>query len=101
MLHLQITRLIALTMSLTVIICMASCDKPKGPATDYRINGIKDIVLPENGSEKMELSVELQSENAEQVTLSVEGVPSGVTANFDRVTDKPSFVVSLYLKDDS
>jgi len=80
---------------------ISSCEKTSAPATDYKINGIKDIVLTENGSDKIELSVELLSKDAEQITLSIEGTPSGVSPNFDRVTDKPPFTASLYLKDDS
>jgi|GEM_PF-5891884 len=90
---------------IALIICtclfILSCDKNEGPATDFKINGVNDVMLGENGSGVLELNVELLSNNAEQVTLSIANVPPGVSQNFNRTTDKPPFTTSLYIKDDS
>lgn len=77
-----------------------SCEKPE-EKTNFTITGIRDVSLGENGSASIELQVEQVSAKSEQVTLSVEGLPNGVTATFNKVTDRPSFGVSLYVKDDS
>lgn len=84
----------------TLIIIINGCDKPQ-EAADFTITGIRDVSLTENGNESIELKVEQISAKAEQVTLTAEGVPDGITASFNKVTDKPPFGVSLYLKDDS
>lgn len=84
-----------------ICLLILSCGKEKDAPTDFRINGIKDVVLEENGSEVIALSVELLSSNAEQVTLKLQNVPNGLSPNFNRTTDKPPFSADLYLKDDS
>lgn len=78
-----------------------SCGKNEGPSTDFSINGLQDIDLEENGSEVVDVTIELKSPNAEQVTLSLEGVPEGLSLSFNRITDKPTFTVKLYVRDDS
>lgn len=78
-----------------------SCGKDEGPTTDFSINGLHDIDLPESSSIVVDVLIEQVSPNAEQVTLSVSGAPDGLTVTFNRLTDKPSFNAKLYIKDDS
>lgn len=89
----------------SIAICMFlfifSCGKDKGPSTEFSIIGLHDIDLPESSSLVVDVTIEQQSPVAEQVTLSASGAPEGLTMNFNRTTDKPTFTVKLYIKDDS
>ncbi|MBW7914407.1 MAG: hypothetical protein H3C54_12115 [Taibaiella sp.] len=78
-----------------------SCGKDQGPTTEFSINGLSDIDLPESSSMVVDVTIEQESPVAEQVTLSVSGAPEGLTVNFNRATDKPTFTAKLYIKDDS
>lgn len=82
-------------------IMVLSCSKPEEPALDFRIDGLKNVVLDENGSEVVPLSIMLVSGTPEQITLSIEGLPDGVSASFNISTGSPNFDVELYIKDDS
>ncbi len=88
---------------LTLCLCLFifSCGKDEGPSTEFSINGLHDIDLPESSSIEVDVTIELESPNAEQVTLSVTGAPEGLSLTFNRITDKPTFTVKLYIKDDS
>ncbi len=90
-----------IALAICTVFLFISCGKEKKPATEFTINGLHDVVLEENGSETVEVQVELKSINAEQVHLSVEGAPDGLNLSFNRVTDKPTFTAKLYMKDDS
>lgn len=97
--NLHILRQLVFTTGICLIIL--SCGKEKNAPTDFKINGINDIVLEENGSQVLDLNVELLSTNAEQVTLTTKNVPEGLTLSFNRTTDKPPFDATLHIKDDS
>lgn len=92
-----------LQTGLVIAICLLvfSCGKKVAPSTEFSINGLYDIDIPENGSLILDVTIELKSENAEQVTLSVEGAPEGLALEFNRSTDLPTFTAKLYIKDDS
>ncbi|HEY9177802.1 MAG TPA: hypothetical protein VIN07_08935 [Flavipsychrobacter sp.] len=84
-----------------MVLVIFSCGKDDGPTTEFSIKGLHDVDLEENGSVQLDVTIELQSPNAEQVTLSLEGAPEGLSLSFNRVTDKPTFTVHLYIRDDS
>lgn len=90
--------LLSLVCAGTII---ASCNKPAPPPISFSITGFKDVALAENGSEIVPVKVILEGGTNEQVTLSVEGLPTGVSAYFTVETNKPDFTSNLYLKDDS
>ncbi|MCB9047156.1 MAG: hypothetical protein H6550_13570 [Chitinophagales bacterium] len=99
MLNLGTFRYFFITLSICLVV--ASCGKKEEPPIEFKINGIKNITIQENGAEELTLDVELVSNNSEQITLSLENMPEGISPNFNRTTDKPPFTASLYLKDDS
>ncbi len=99
MFNLSILRHIA--YALCVCFFVISCGKKADQPTDFKISGVNNIMLEENGSSVLDLNVELLTSNAEQVTLSIENIPEGISPNFNRTTDKPPFSTSLYIKDDS
>lgn len=90
-----------LTITACTLLVWMSCKKPEAPAIDYSISGVKDVSLSENGSETIPLDIKLLTSNAEQVTLSVAGLPTGVSASFNLTTGEPPFKSNLYIKDDS
>ncbi len=88
-------------LCIAVLTLSASCKKPTPPPIRFSITGSTDVVLPENGSQTIPLKVIHESGSNEQVTLSVEGLPTGVSVSFTTETSKPEFATTLYLKDDS
>lgn len=83
------------------LLVWSSCKKTEQPDIDYTIAGIKDVSLDENGSETVPLNIKLLSAKGEQVTLSLEGLPDGVSSSFNLTTGEPPFNSNLYIKDDS
>lgn len=88
-------------LAVWALVVLASCAKKEGPTTDFSINGLRNVALEENGSDMIEVQLELKSPNAEQVELSLEGAPDGLNLSFDRLIDKPTFTAKLYVRDDS
>lgn len=80
---------------------LAACNKSTPPPIVYSISGVEDVFLSENGSKTLSLEVKHESGTLEPVTLSMEGLPPGVSADFSTSVNSPDYKSSLYLKDDS
>lgn len=93
--------LAALFFMLCGSLILFSCNKTEEPDIDFSVSGLTDVLLSENGSEELVLNVDLKQGSPEQVTLSVEGLPDGVSASFNTTTGQPNFESKLFIKDDS
>lgn len=80
---------------------LCSCDKIAAPFIDYNIEGIYDLSIGENDNVRLNLEIIPQSSKTELVTLSVTGLPSGVSYSFNNTVGEPPFSTELYIKDDS
>ena len=82
-------------------LAFGACKKPFVSNTDFEVTGVRDVSLAENGGDAMSLNISQLSGTAELVTLSVSGLPEGVSIGFNPATAMPDFQSSLLLKDDS
>lgn len=96
----NLTRL-AIAVFLLIGILIISCNKAEDPKIDFNINGLADVTLDENGSVVKNLTIEHLNGPAEQVTLTIDGLPDGISASFNISTGQPPFDATLYIKDDS
>ena len=89
------------TISAFCILAFAACKKPFVSNTKFEVTGVQNMSLAENGGAAMALEVNQISGEAELVTLSVSGLPEGVSVGFNPATAMPGFRSTMQLKDDS
>lgn len=93
--------LAALFFILCGSVILFSCNKTEAPDIDFSVSGLNNTDLSENGHKELVLNVAHTKGSSEQVTLGIEGLPPGVSADFNVQTALPSFETTLHLKDDS
>jgi uncharacterized membrane protein len=62
---------------------------------DYTVNGINDLTVQQGGNGNLPLSVSLLSGTAENVSLSLTGLPAGASSSFSPASGLPSFNTTL------
>lgn len=90
-----------ITILIAFALTICSCTKVTKSKVDHTVTGIENVILPENGSERLNLSINTESKRSEQISLSISGLPEGITANFNNTTGQPPFDTELYMRDDS
>jgi|GEM_PF-5812930 hypothetical protein len=94
-----------------MLITIAACKKKDPPAvlpsiadtTDsnamtYIVGGLSDMSISWEDEKQMPLAITYTAGDQEQLSLSVEGAPEGVTVSFDVVKGLPPFVSILMIK---
>ncbi len=64
----------------------------------YTIDNVKDVSVERIGESLQNININRVSGKAEDVSLSVMGLPAGVSAYFDPSPSKPSFTTTLTIK---
>jgi hypothetical protein len=92
-------------LAASVIFFAAGCkkDKPSPPVQSpfsYQVSGVKDLFIETTGTDSMRLNIERTIGTSQKVTLSVEGLPTNVTAILNPDYGLPPFtpVVKLVAK---
>lgn len=75
-------------------------NQPISNTNNFIINGVKDLSLEVGKTETLPLAIEYVEGEQEIVTLSIEGLPSHVTAEFSNAAGTPSFATMLNITAD-
>ena len=95
------TKYYGIALPLLILIFYCACGKIAEPNIEYDVDGIHDVSIVENGNVRVMLNVNPKSKKSELVTLSLSGLPSGVSYSFNNTVGEPPFSTELYIKDDS
>lgn len=102
-----------LSLSFIALLVIAACKKDDTPQTipnptpapvvdsnamQYVINGLTDVSLGWSEEKMIPLSFAYVKGNQEMISVSINGLPAGVTAEFDVAKGTPSFATILKLK---
>ncbi len=90
-----------------LLLCFSSCKKEEDNTPDYRLSGLADLVVNRNPFEKnmglipSQLPFGVQQERGERksIQFSVEALPAGLTASFEKKSGIPDLSNSLFLTD--
>ncbi len=74
-----------------------SCSKSKSDGFSYTVNGVQDFTMGHDSTIYVPLSMILTSGAQEAVTLTLSGLPTGVTATPSTLTGIPSFTGTFKL----
>lgn len=74
-------------LALIAVLSLAACqkDKPSAPVAspfEYEVRGVKDLFVETTGTDSMKLSITRILGTSQKVTMSVEGLPQNVIAQF-------------------
>lgn len=93
-------------LAVLCFISWAACKKtttspPVKSPFSFEVSGVKDLFVETNGADSMTLNIERTLGTSQKVTLSIEGLPQGVTAVFNPNNGLPPFTptVKLIAKD--
>lgn len=81
--------------------CTKSNDDDDVFSPNFRVDGITDINIFRNSTNSLSLSVVYMNSQQERVRLSLEGLPSGMTAEFTTTSGLPSFSSYLQITNNS
>lgn len=86
----------ALLLSLLSAILLLACSKEEKKAEDsFIVNGISDLSLAKDTEIYLPLEIKHVAGTQEKVTITVEGLPSGVTAEATPQSGTPTYVTSV------
>ncbi len=78
-----------------------SCSKDSGSPVTYTVSGLTDVSLAQGESDVLTLTISNASSYQEQVSLDVEGVPTGVSVSFSAKSGTPAFTTNITLSNNS
>lgn len=88
----KMRKLFTILLLSTFALGFHSCTKPaNNNVTTYTISGVSDVTLAQGESDVVALSIQNTGTVQEQVSLDVDGLPSGVSVNFSPKSGTPSF----------
>ncbi|HTN46190.1 MAG TPA: hypothetical protein VL098_07560 [Flavipsychrobacter sp.] len=81
------------------IFCTNGCVKQKMDVANLYINGVSDRTVKQgiNRNLSLQLFIEAKSDSQKRITLSVEGLPTGMKDSFSFKAGVPDFKTTLYL----
>ncbi len=90
-----------------LLLCVSSCKKEEDNAPTYRLSGLSDLVVDRNPFEKnaggipsqLPFGVQQDRGARKSVQFSVDALPAGLTASFEKKSGIPDFSNSLFLTD--
>jgi hypothetical protein len=90
--------LLILILPLLIFSCSKSSDdnnNSPGNGNPLIINGVHDVAFDVDGNAGLQLSVQLLAAKLEPVTLSITGLPSGLTADIQPTSGTPPFTTAV------
>jgi len=76
-------------------VLFASCKKSDGPSNEFIINGIHDVNLGTAGGNILAVAVAQTSGTQEPVTITVTGLPAGLSADVQPASGTPAFGAAI------